>query len=138
MTNIIIEAGGLLRATSAAELEEVLRRQAGIHDLEANPVSQTMTVHSDQPVAAPDDIRAWIQRFSYTRGGEVVPCHFCRDEQRAVLGSTGAHGADHPPQAGPAMSTVVPPAGPRLTTRTPATQREHLRLPPAPGSSATS
>ena len=95
VTSGVFEAGGLLRASSAAALEEFLRRQAGIHDVEANPVSQTVTVHYDQAVLTSDDIRTLIERFGCSCGGEVVPCHLCPDEQPAVIGSTVAHGTEH-------------------------------------------
>ncbi len=95
MTSRVFEAGGLLRGSSAAGLERFLRRQAGVGDAEANPVSQTVTVHYDQAVLTPDDVRALIERFGCTCGGEVVPCHLCRGEQPAVIGSAVAHGAEH-------------------------------------------
>ena len=95
MTSRVFEAGGLLRSSSAAGLERSLRRQAGVDDAEANPVSQTVTVHYDQAVLTPDDIRALIERFGCSCGGEVVPCHLCRDEQPAVIGSAVPHGAEH-------------------------------------------
>ncbi len=111
MTSRVFEAGGLLRGSSAAGLQEFLRRQAGVHDAEANPVSQTVTVHYDQAVLTPDDIRTLIERFGCSCGGEVVPCHLCRDEQPAVIGSTVAHGAEHAPppdeHAGHAMAAPV-------------------------------
>ena len=109
VTSGVFEAGGLLRASSAAALEEFLRRQAGIHDVEANPVSQAVTVQYDRAVLTPDGIRVLIERFGCSCGGEVVPCHLCRDEQPAVIGSTVAHGPGHSPQAGHAMA--VPGAG---------------------------
>ena len=47
MADDVFEAGGLLRASSAAALEQFLARQPGIHGADANPVSQTVTVHYD-------------------------------------------------------------------------------------------
>ena len=92
VTSAIFEAGGLLRASSAAGLESFLRRQPHIEDAEANPVSQTVTVRYDDAAVSADDIRALIERFGCNCGGEVVPCHLCQNEQPAVLGSTVAHG----------------------------------------------
>lgn len=88
MTGRVFEAAGLLRASSAAGLEEVLRRHPGIETVEANPVSQTVTVRYDEAAVTADDVRALIERFGCSCGGEIVPCHLCRDEQTAVLGST--------------------------------------------------
>ncbi|HKY88512.1 MAG TPA: heavy-metal-associated domain-containing protein, partial [Candidatus Limnocylindrales bacterium] len=80
MTDGVFEAGGLLRASSAAALGEFLRRQRGVSDAQANPVSQTVTVHYDEAALSADDVRALIERFGCSCGGEVVPCHLCRDE----------------------------------------------------------
>jgi Cu2+-exporting ATPase len=119
VTGSVFEAGGLLRASSAAGLEDFLRRQPGVGAVEANPVSQTVTVHYDEAALAADDVRALIERYGCTCGGEVVPSHLCRDEQSAVIGSTVAMGAVHPPtpehprhaMAAPAPTAAEPPAG---------------------------
>ncbi len=117
MADGVFEAGGLLRASSAAALGEFLRRQRGVSDAEANPVSQTVTVHYDEAALSADDVRALIERFGCSCGGETVPCHLCRDEQPAVIGSTVPHGAAHAPSdehAGHAMAmpgAVAPAAG---------------------------
>ena len=106
MTSRIFEAGGLMRASSAAGLEDFLQRQPGVEHAEANPVSQTVTVGYDEAALTADDVRALIERFGCSCGGEVVPCHLCRDEQPAVIGSTVPHGAMHAPadeHAGHAM-----------------------------------
>ncbi len=92
VTSAIFEAGGLLRASSAAGLESFLRRQPHIEDAEANPVSQTVTVRYDDAAVSAGEVRALIERFGCNCGGEVVPCHLCQNEQPAVLGSTVAHG----------------------------------------------
>jgi len=99
MTQSVFEASGLLRATSAVALQDFLRRQRGIRDAEANPVSQTVTVHYDESALTPDEVRALIEEFGCGCGGEIVPCHLCRDEQPAVIGSTVPHGAEHAPAA---------------------------------------
>ena len=107
LTRGVFEAGGLLRASSAAALEEFLQREHGIQAVEANPVSQTVTVTYDEATVTADDVRGLIERFGCSCGGEVVPCHLCRDEQPAVIGSTVPHhGALAPPaeHAGHAMA----------------------------------
>lgn len=111
MTNGIFEAGSLLRASSAGSLEGFLQRQRGVENAEANPVSQTVTVRYDEAALTADGVRALIERFGCSCGGEVVPCHLCRDEQPAVIGSTVPHGAaparpdEH---AGHAMAAASP------------------------------
>ncbi len=116
MTGRIFEAGGLLRASSAAGLEAFLRRQQGIEAVEANPVSQTVTVHYDEAALTADDVRVLIERFGCNCGGEVVPCHLCRDEQPAVIGSTVAHGAAHALPDEHAGHAMVAPAAARAET----------------------
>ena len=118
MISRIFEAGGLARASSAAGLGEFLRRQAGITGAAANPVSQTVTVDYDREALTASDIRALIERFGCTCGGEIVPCHLCRDEHPAVIGSTVARERadstddDHAGHAlaMPATATGAPPA----------------------------
>lgn len=95
VTSTVFEAGGLLRASSAAGLESFLRRQPHIEDAQANPVSQSVTVRYDEAALTADEVRALIERFGCSCGGEVVPCNLCQDEQLAVMGSTVAHGAVH-------------------------------------------
>ena len=107
LTRGVFEAGGLLRASSAAALQKFLQREGGIEAAEANPVSHTVSVDYDEAVVSADDVRALIERFGCSCGGEVVPCHLCRDEQPAVVGSTVPHGAAHAPvdeHAGHAMA----------------------------------
>ena len=110
MTEGVFEAAGLLRASSAAALQEFLRRQRGVEQVEANPVSQTVTVHYDETTLNADDVRALIERFGCDCGGEVVPCRLCRNEQPAVIGSTIPHGAAHPPSAEHAGHAMAAPA----------------------------
>ena len=119
MTNGVFEAGGLLRASSAAGLADYLQRQHGIRAAEANPVSQTVTVHYDETALTADDVRALIERFGCSCGGEVVPCHLCRDEQPAVIGSTVPHGTlqapsvEHSGHATAAPAPAITPAAAR-------------------------
>src|SRR3990170_8002627 len=64
----VFEAAGLLRASSAEALQVFLRRQHGVEDAEANPVSQTVTVHYDEALLTANDVRALIGRFGCTCG----------------------------------------------------------------------
>ncbi len=112
MTSRVFEAGGLLRASSAGALADFLRRQYGVAGAEANPVSQTVTVQYNETTLTADDVRALIERFGCSCGGEIVPCRLCADEQSAVLGSAVPRGAVHGPSdqhAGHAMA--VPAVG---------------------------
>ena len=101
MSSTVFEAAGLLRASSSKGLEEYLERQRGIDRAEANPVSQTVTVQYDETILPTDDVRRLIEAFGCSCGGEVVPCHLCRDEQPAVIGSAVPHGLGHAPGAHP-------------------------------------
>ncbi len=90
----ILEAAGLLRASSAMALEDYLRRQTGIVAADANPVTQTVRVRYDAARLGPADVRSMIETYGCSCGGEVVPSHLCRDERPAVLGSTVPAGAE--------------------------------------------
>ncbi len=119
MITSVFEAGGLLRASSGGGLEEYLRRYKGVELAEANPVSQTVTVGYDESVVSADDVRGLIERFGCTCGGEVVPCHVCRDERPAVIGSTVPHGGARPADAthaGHRMAMPTTPATPVAPT----------------------
>jgi Cu2+-exporting ATPase len=118
VTEGVFEAGGLLHASTAPALEAFLGRQVGVTKVEANPVSQTVTVAYDESALTTNDVRALIERFGCSCGGEVVPCHLCRDEQPAVIGSAVPHGAARAPGAertGHAMVTLAPPAMPAVS-----------------------
>ncbi len=101
VTTRVFEAAGLLRASSSVCLEPYLERRRGIEGAEANPVSQTVTVRYDEALLSADDVRALIEQFGCTCGGEVVPCRMCRGEQPAVIGSTVPHGAKGGPDTTP-------------------------------------
>ncbi len=112
MISGIFDAGGLLRASTAAGLQEYLRRNHGIQAAEANPVSQAVTVTYDEAAVTADDIRRLIERFGCTCGGEVVPCHLCHDERTAVIGGAVRRGSakampDH--EMGHAMAAATTP-----------------------------
>ena len=121
MTSKVFEAGGLLRASSSRGLEEYLELHTGVEGAEANPVSQTVTVRYDELILSADDVRALIERFGCSCGGEVVPCHLCQDERPAVIGSTVAHGAAYAPTPEHAGHTMAAP----VSTTTDATHDEH-------------
>jgi hypothetical protein len=73
MTNVVLEAGGLVRGSSGPALETFLRRESGIHHAEANYLSDTVTVGYDEAVIAESKIRSLIEQCGYHCRGEVVP-----------------------------------------------------------------
>jgi Cu2+-exporting ATPase len=131
VTDTVFEAGGLLRASSAPALQDFLRRQAGIRDAEANPVSQTVSVDYDDEALTADDVRGLIERFGCNCGGELVPCHLCRDEQLAVIGATVPHGVPHTPESGHAGHATADPAAPAMSVAAPAEHASHAMAGPA-------
>ena len=133
MTSKVFEAGGLLRASSAVGLEEVLRRHQGIEAAEANPVSQTVTVRYDEAALTADDVRALIERFGCNCGGEIVPCRLCRDEQPAVMGSTISGNAAHTMTGEHAGHSMPMAAMPMTQSAPPADHTGHVMAAPAVG-----
>lgn len=133
MISAIFEAGGLLRASSAAGLGSFLRRQPHIEDAQANPVSQTVTVGYDDARLSADEVRALIERFGCRCGGEVVPCHLCQNEQPAVLGSTVAHGAVHAPAPEHAGHETAAPAAAEAPAAAHDAHAGHAMAPAAAG-----
>lgn len=110
MAEAVFEAGGLLRASSAAALERYLARRAGIQRVDANPVAQEVTVAYDEAIFDADAVRALIAGFGCQCGGELVACHLCAGEQPAVLGSALPHGAaPHASAVAPAQSPSAAP-----------------------------
>ncbi len=129
MISGVFEAGGLLRASTAAALEQYLRRQGGVNDVEANPVSQFVTVQYDDAVLNAGDVRNLIERFGCSCGGEVVPCHLCLGESPAVMGSTVVHGVAPAQHASYQMAMPAASAMPAAPTADHA--GHHLPMPTA-------
>ena len=77
MREVVLEAGGLLRGSSAPALETFLRRQRGIHHAEASTVSQTVTVGYDETAITEAAIGRLIEACGYHCAGEVLPKHLC-------------------------------------------------------------
>jgi Cu2+-exporting ATPase len=132
----VFEAGGILRASSARGLEEFLKRQRGVERAEANPVSQSVTVDFDEARLTADDVRALIERFGCSCGGEIVPCHLCRDEQPAVIGSTVPHGAGQPPSDEHARHAIAVPVPTEVPPAAPDEHSGHAMAAPAAGTPA--
>lgn len=80
MIEAVFEAKGLLRGSSAPALEAYLRRQPGIHRVEANYMSDTATVMYDDGTISEAEIRRLIQECGYHCRGEALPRHICEPE----------------------------------------------------------
>jgi len=80
MREVVFEAGGLLRGSSAPALETFLRRQSGIHHVEASTMSQSVTIGYDEMAITEADIRRLIETCGYHCRGEVLPKHLCAPE----------------------------------------------------------
>ena len=118
MKELVLEAGGLLRGSSAPALQTFLRRHAGIHHAEASTMSDTVTVGYDESVISETEIRHLIEECGLHCRGEVLPRHICAEETGAVDEHAGhtTHGehmghvmhgehAGHAVPAGHAMPT---------------------------------
>ncbi len=101
-TEAVFAARGPLRASSASGLERHLLRHPGVLAAEANPVAQQVAVRHDGHVIGADGVEALIRDFGWTCGGEIVPCHLCRDETPAVEAAHAGHVLAHPDAGHPA------------------------------------
>jgi len=80
MKEVVLEAGGLLRGSSAPALQTFLSRQPGIHHVEANTWSDSVTVGYDENTIIEARIRQLIVECGYHCRGEVVPQHIMEME----------------------------------------------------------
>jgi len=96
---VVLEAGGLLRGSSAPALDTFLKRQPGIHRAESNSLSGTVTVAYDESLISQAKIEGLIEECGLHCRGEVVPAHLCAPAPRAGTTSAApmsdhaAHGA---------------------------------------------
>lgn len=93
MKEVVLEAGGLLRGSSAPALQAFLSRQPGIHHVEANTMSDSVTVGYDENSIAEARIRQLIEQCGYHCRGEVVPRH--------IMGTEATEQADRAAQPSP-------------------------------------
>ncbi len=105
MRDLVLEAGGLLRGSSAPALETFLRRHPGVHHADANYLSQTVTVGYDEAMISEAELRWLIETCGYHCRGEMLPKHVCAPES----GTAVAH---RPPVRGEHVGHVMPPARP--------------------------
>lgn len=76
-TVVVLGAQGMLHGSSAQALEGVLRRLPGVHQVEASPVSDSVTVVFDAGTVRQGEIERAINECGYHCRGEVVPAHVC-------------------------------------------------------------
>lgn len=96
MNEVVLEAGGLLRGSSAPALETFLRRQTGIHHVEANVMSDSITVGYDENAITEARIRQLIEKCGYHCRGEIYPRHVVASEADSQVART-THGGDAVP-----------------------------------------
>ena len=84
MREVVLEARGLLRGSSAPALQTFLRRQPGVHHAEANYLNETVTVGFDEAVISQAEVERLIAECGYHCWGEVVPRHLCASEPGAA------------------------------------------------------
>jgi Cu2+-exporting ATPase len=90
MREVVLEARGFLRGSSAPALQTFLRRQPGLHHAEANYLNETVTVGFDEAVVSQAELERLIAECGYHCRGEVVPRHLCASEPGLA--------SDHRPQ----------------------------------------
>lgn len=93
MKEVVLEAGGMLGGSSAPALQTFLSRQPGIHHVEANTMSDTVTVGYDENTIIETRIHQLIEECGYHCHGEVVPRH--------IMGTEATEQADHAAQPPP-------------------------------------
>ena len=99
----VLQVGGLNRATSAAIVEQTLRRRPGVLAVEANAVSQTANVTYDPDRTDVAQLSGWVRDCGYHCAGQSVPEHVC--DPMTEPAATTAEG--HEGHEGPTRSTRV-------------------------------
>ncbi len=93
MKEVVLEAAGLLGGSSAPALQTFLSRQPGVHHVEANTMSDTVTVGYDEHTVSQEKIRQLIEQCGYHCRGAVVPRH--------IMGTETTEQTDHAAQPPP-------------------------------------
>lgn len=113
MKEVVLEAGGLLRGSSAPALETFLRRQHGIHHVEASYLSDSVTVGYDEAVISESDIQRLIEECGYHCRGEILPRHLVASQpDSATTGQPSALTDEHAGHTAPAQEFPVSGAEP--------------------------
>ena len=89
MREVVLEAGGLVHGSSASALQSVLNRAPGVHEVEANAFSDSVTVRYDESLTTQATLERLIEDCGYHCRGEKVPAHICapadaRDGRRSA------------------------------------------------------
>ena len=74
---VVLEAAGLVRGSTGPAVQAFLRRQPGVLDAEANPLSDSVTVTYDEDRVSQADLQRWIEECGLHCRGELVPAHIC-------------------------------------------------------------
>ena len=74
---VVLQAGGLLNASSAPTIDDFLKRQRGIQDAAANYLSDTVAVRYDETLTTQAHVEGLIRECGLHCRGEVVPKHVC-------------------------------------------------------------
>ena len=95
MTTAVLDVRPMLRGSEKAVVERVLRRQAGVKWVQANPVAQTATVGYDPARTSLERLREAVTECGYHCAGQSVPSHLCdpaAEPHAARTDGGGAHG----------------------------------------------
>ncbi|NKQ52879.1 copper-translocating P-type ATPase [Amycolatopsis sp. K13G38] len=76
-TTVVLDVSGLLRMSEQNVVDARLRRQAGVVEIETNPVAQTATVVFDPSRTSVSQLRQWVIDCGYHCAGQSVPHHIC-------------------------------------------------------------
>ncbi len=74
---VVMEVQGVQWASSKAVVESLLSRQAGVLNVDANPVAQSATVTFDPELTSIADLTKWVLDCGYHCAGRSVPDHIC-------------------------------------------------------------
>ena len=74
---VVMKVQGVHWASSKAVVESLLSRQAGILNVDANPVAQSATVTFDPELTSIADLTKWVRDCGYHRAGRFLPDHIC-------------------------------------------------------------
>ncbi len=77
LTTAVLDVRPMLRGSEKSTVEKVLRRQAGVRRVQANPVAQTATVSYDAGQTSLDRLRRVVEECGYHCAGQSVPSYLC-------------------------------------------------------------
>jgi Cu2+-exporting ATPase len=95
----VLQVGGLNWATSAAIVEQTLRRRPGVLAVEANAVSQTANVTYDPDRTDIAELSGWVRDCGYHCAGRSVPEHVCDPMTEPAATTAEGHDGHEPHSA---------------------------------------